>query len=86
MEDVGYTQTIFFGQIRNASENPWQLAAGDCAVHAVVVGREAPDGWKGILASCPELDAFIFITSQTNFRSTGDFQYFFNAVTVVLNI
>src|SRR5690606_34386611 len=44
---------------RRLLQDKRQLVPGDGAVHADVVGRQAADGGKGVLAPGPEGEAFV---------------------------
>src|SRR5262249_49608050 len=52
---IGYPQAVSSRHLLHPVQHLGQASARDGAVHAVVVGRNAADGWKGSLASRPEL-------------------------------
>ena len=54
MEHVGDAQAVVLRQLADALEHLRQLGARDGAVHAVVVGRDAPDRRERGLAAGPE--------------------------------
>src|SRR6202041_1563097 len=54
MEYIGDPQPMPFRQRRNLAQHLGEAAARDRAVHAVIIGRDAPHGWKRRLAPGPE--------------------------------
>jgi len=54
VENVRAAQAVFLLHRADELEHLAQALARDRAVHAVIVGRDAPDGWKRALAPRPE--------------------------------
>ncbi|MQM40248.1 hypothetical protein KBTX_04295 [wastewater metagenome] len=54
MEDVDHAEPVLRGELADAPEHVGELVAGDGAVHAVVIRRDAPDGRERGLATGPE--------------------------------
>ena len=61
MEHVGDAEAVLGRKLFHPPQHVRQLAARDGAVHAIVIGRDAPDGGKGRLSSRPEGHALAFI-------------------------
>ena len=59
MKDIGDPQIVFLRQGLHARQHLGQFLAGDRAVHAVIVRRNATDGGEGGLAAGPEGGALL---------------------------
>jgi len=67
VEHVRHRQAVLARQPVNAGQHLGDVPARNGAVHAVVVGREAPDGGKSRLAAGPHPEAFGFILGRAHF-------------------
>src|SRR5699024_6594608 len=75
MKDVGYPQAIVLGQVVNTLQDFGQRAAWNGAVHAVVIGRDAPDRRESRLASGPKQHAFLFVGGYPDIAGSGLFDH-----------
>src|SRR5947209_287470 len=64
VEDIGAAQAVFLLHGFHAVQDRADLFARDCAVHAVIVGRNAADGGKSRLAAGPEQEALVLRSAR----------------------
>ncbi|EJT82712.1 hypothetical protein PPS11_44338 [Pseudomonas putida S11] len=86
MEHVGHAQAVFGGQVADALEHPWQFAARDGAVHAVVVRGDTAHRREGVLAPGPEAHALGLIAGQPHITRTGLGQHGGHPFAVIVHI
>ena len=61
MKHIGDLQPVLFGKLGDLRKYHRQFASRYRAIHAVVVGPDAPDGGKRVFTACPQPEAFGFI-------------------------
>jgi hypothetical protein len=71
VEDIGDRQAVGFAHVAHGAQNAGKLAAGNGAVHAVVVGRQAADGGESGLAPGPEAQAFVLVPADLHRYRAG---------------
>ena len=60
VKHIGDPQAVLPGQLADSGEDLGQPAAGDGAVHAVVIRRDVPQGRKSRFAAGPDADPLLF--------------------------
>src|SRR4029079_5452101 len=70
MEDVGDAQAILRRELLDAAQDLGQALARDRAVHAEVVGRDAPDRRERGLAPRPERQQTLLAGADSAMRGT----------------
>ncbi len=75
MEDVDAAQTVGLLHGADGGQHVAETLAGDRAVHAVVIGRDASSRGEGRLAPRPEPDAFDLVSRDADPRGTAAFEH-----------
>ncbi|MNN74255.1 hypothetical protein D3C81_1904380 [compost metagenome] len=83
MEHVGHPQAVFVRELGDGLQHAGQFAAGNGAVHAVVVRRKAAHRREGVLAPGPETHALGFVLGLAQLDGAGLLQHLAHPVAVI---
>jgi hypothetical protein len=86
MEYVRAAQAVLLLHLADESEHFAQALARNGPVHAVVVGRDAPDRRERRFAPRPETQAFRFITRHAHARRPGTLEHGVHARDLVVDL